>query len=213
AHSKLQPRAAVRIGRRCGSAHLPNVVIPPDVRAQPVRAFERWSGQLALGDLDFRQRLAADTMNSNYAICDFDRLQGEPARYEGQIRPADLECAPVAAAVLVNLQPEDRSLDLDLPGLDNSLQQRRQGEPHREAVGTEERLAGRGIGYARLFETDVRRRQEAERDVAAHAYLTAQHARGLRLENAAIGVPIDRVRHRKQRREQHHDQTGDPEEG
>ncbi len=151
-------------------------------------------------------------MDGQNALVDMDRLQRHSPRHERQCRFLYAEVAPVPSAVLLDLQPQDRPLQLHLLGFKDALDERRQVEPHREAIGPEQGLAVFGIGDARLLEPDIRDGQQAEADIAADPDLAVEHAGGLLLENPAVTVPVHGVGHREQRSEQRHDEAGDPEE-
>ena len=68
------------------------------------------------------------------------------------------------------------------------------------ACGNPDTPGGRAAD-AQLLEMDIRRRQQPQADVAGHAHVAAQDARGLLFQHAAIAVPVDRIRQAEQRRQ------------
>ena len=165
--------------------------------------------ELAVQSLELRHAASLGALQGDDAVLDLDRLQRNVGRDERQRARRDAEHAPVAAALGVEREAQLGARQLDLVGLDDALEQRRNRQPHGETLGAEERLAGSGgVGDAQLLEAHEGRRQQAHVDVAADPHLTAEDARRLLLEDAAVSVPVDEVGNRKQCRERKRDQAG-----
>jgi hypothetical protein len=58
---------------------------------------------------------------------------------------------------------------------------------------------------------NVGRRQKTQADIALNAHFAPEHAGGFLLEDAAVTVPIDQIRHAEQRREDDDQQSSDVE--
>ncbi len=213
AHRGFETHPALGVdGARCKAQVLVGA-LPLRRPPEGERPFDRFGLELSVEPLELGKPDALGPMQRHHAVLDLDGLQRDVGGYERQRAWRNTQASPVAAALDIDGQAQNRLLQLDLVGLYDAFEQGRHGKPHGEAVGAEKRLAGGGrrIGDPDLVEAHEGRRQKAHVDVAAHAHLAAQNAGRLLLEYAAVSVPVDKVGNRKQRGERKRDEAGDVE--